>query len=117
MKKKIKTLAVHCISQTTVRNKMEKFKVLSIDAWAESIGGEEDSSSWSWNNWFNFGEYDEEEYGKLNETNAKKYFADQLADSSKIDTDYEIEDDQYNLVLLSKNDLKPILAIEYGGKQ
>lgn len=93
---------------------MRDFKVLSIDAWSDSNG--DDGVSWSWNNWFDFDTYKEEDYGNLNEANAKKYFADQLADSSKIDTDYDIDDDQYNLVLVSKHDGKPILAIEYGSK-
>lgn len=87
---------------------MTTFKVLSIDAWA-------DNDSWTWNNWFNFDTYNEEEYGTLNSENALKYFKAQLADESKI-VDYEVDDDQYNLVLVRKSDLMPILAIEYGSK-
>lgn len=85
-----------------------KFKVLNIDAWT---GMEE--NTWQWNNWFNFGEYDENEYGELNKENALKYFADQLANPSKVN-EYDVDDDQYNLVLIRKDTLEPILAIEYG---
>ena len=86
-----------------------KFRVLSIDAWSDGEG-------WTWNNWFNFGEYNEEKYGPLTEANALKYFQDQLMRKSDIEN-YEVDDDQYNLVLVRKDeDRKPVLAIEYGNK-
>ena len=98
-----------------------KFKVLSIDAWADCCGCDhtdnDDARCWTWNNWFNFGEYDESELGELTEANAAKYFASQLANPSKFATEYEIDDDQYNLVLLNKSSGMPILAIEYGSHQ
>lgn len=88
---------------------MKTFKVLSIDAWAGQEG------SWEWNNWHNFGSYSEEEHGELTDENALKYYQTLLADPSKI-TEYEIDDDQYNVVLVRKSDNMPILAIEYGSQ-
>jgi hypothetical protein len=87
---------------------MKTFKVLSIDAWA----GMEDGS-WEWNNWHNFGEYNETYEGELSDKNALRYFQSFLKDSSKI-SEYEIDDDQYNVILVRKSDNKPLLAIEYG---
>lgn len=93
-----------------------KFKVLSIDAW-------NDGDSWTWNNWFNNGEYDSLENGELNEENALGYFFNEyysLNERNKSIKDflenYDIDDDQYNLVLVRKSDRMPIYAIEYGSQ-
>jgi hypothetical protein len=93
---------------------MKTYKVLSIDAWAD--GEEEDSINWTWNNWFNFGSYNEEENGNLTETNALKYFEGLLSNPEDI-IKYELDDDQCNLVLVRRSDRMPILAIEYGNLQ
>lgn len=95
---------------------MKTFKVLSIDAWAG-----EGEHSWAWNNWFNNGTYDEKEEGELNEENALMYFYHNYS-SDGITWDYwkdtyEIYDDQYNLVLIKKENSMPLLAIEYGGER
>lgn len=91
----------------------ETYKVLSIDAWADTIDGD---ISWSWNNWHFFDTYLELENGALNLENAAIYFQGQLTNSDDVHTKYDIEDDQYNYVLIRKDDGMPILAIEYGGK-
>jgi hypothetical protein len=97
-----------------------KFKVLSIDAWADCCGCEHDTDEqacWTWNNWFSFGEYDSEEFGELNKENARKYFASQMTEPEKFSDYYETEDDQYNLVLIRSASRMPILAIEYGSHE
>lgn len=94
---------------------MKTFKVLSIDAWAQ-----EEENSWSWNNWFTNGSYDEKEHGILNEENALKYFFQEYASEGvtweQWQKEFEIDDDQYNLVLVRKESCKPLLAIEYGSE-
>ena len=98
---------------------MTKFKVLSIDAWADCCGCEckEDTPTcWTWNNWFNAGEYDEMEYGILNEENALKFFTDGVIKPGRAH-EFEIDDDQYNLVLINKKTRMPLYAIEYGSKE
>lgn len=91
-----------------------KFKVLSIDAWASYDGTDDSVYSWDWNNWHNFGEYDEERDGPLTEENAFKFLSDYI--NSGYENEFEVEDDQYNLVLVRKSDRMPIFAIEYGNK-
>lgn len=83
---------------------MTIYSVLSIDAWADGGDG------WTWNQWFNAGTID----------------VDLAADSAAIlqamaDAGYiknpqlgDIEDDQYNLVIVNKETREPIFAIEYG---
>jgi hypothetical protein len=94
---------------------MKNYKVLSIDAWADGDG-------WTWNNWFNIATYDEEIHGELNKENAYKFFFKEFGTSPNIipyeeySSKYEIDDDQYNLVLVRKDNQKPLLAIEYGSQ-
>ena len=87
---------------------MRKYKVLSIDAWAEG-------ESWTWNNWFHVDDYDEKIDGELSDDNALKFLLCNFI-KEKYWTDYEIEDDQYNIVLINKESRKPIVAIEYGSQ-
>lgn len=91
-----------------------KFKVLSIDAWAEM------ENSWTWNNWHKVDEYCEDENGELNEDNALKFFFLSLGYRGpfhKFSALYSIEDDNYNLVLVdNKNNFMPLYAIQYGSK-
>jgi hypothetical protein len=97
-----------------------KFRVLSIDAWADCCGCEHEEENgprcWTWNTWFTQDkEYDEEIHGTLNEANALKFFNSEYITPEYRDK-FEISDDQYNLVLIDKTTLKPRLAIEYGNK-
>lgn len=98
-----------------------KFRVLSIDAWADI------ENSWSWNNWFHVDDYDSEVHGALNEENALRFFFEEMftahthtrsKDESFEDFKrlYEIDDDQYNLVLLKLDNRMPLYGIEYGNK-
>jgi len=65
--------------------------------------------NWSWNEWRTIGEFT----GDLTEASALKYFQHNHLHPNYADQ-YEIDDDQYNLVLVHKKTRKPILAIEYG---
>lgn len=89
---------------------MSTFKVLSIDAWGEG-------DSWTWNNWFT----NESVFsGVLNEENALEFFWNEFSNGTlsfdEFKEKYEIDDDQYNLVLVRKDNQMPILAIEYGSE-
>ena len=83
---------------------MKTYKVLSIDAWGNPDEGYE------WNQWFNAGEIKlasiEDDDMILREMQDQGY----ITDASKGD----IEDDQYNLVVVDKITREPIFAIEYG---
>jgi len=65
--------------------------------------------NWSWNNWYTIGEFT----GELTEASALKYFQENHLHPNYFDQ-YEIDDDQHNLVLVHKKTRKPVLAIEYG---
>ena len=126
---------------------MKTFKVLSIDAWADSQNcpycgshnvmettksnkmkcyscGEEfpdnEGITWTWNNWFDSGKFQEEKDGELNEENALKFFFGeyplQYEGLESFKSAFDIEDDQYNLVLYRKSDYRPMYAIEYGSQ-
>lgn len=93
---------------------MRTYKILSIDAWGS---GTEEEPGWDWNNWFHIGTYYESEYGELTEESALKCFADKLGGSTEeILKQCYIDDDQYNIVLVRKDNNEPLYAIEYGGE-
>jgi hypothetical protein len=83
---------------------MKTYKVLSIDAWGNPDEGYE------WNQWFNAGQIKlasiEDDDMILRELQDQGF----ITDASKGD----IEDDQYNLVVVDKVTREPIFAIEYG---
>lgn len=116
------------------------FRVLSIDAWADHQAcpecgsekftdttksnklkcsaclhefGDNEGISWTWNNWFIAGTYDENNEGPLTDENAMKYFNKEFIISGH-ENKYEIDDDQYNLILVNKENNRPMIAIEYG---
>lgn len=79
------------------------------------IGSE--GKNWTWNNWFHVADFN----GELNEKTAMKYFEEEMFTGNLVDDDkfsdvFEIEDDQYNLVLIRKKDQMPLYAIEYGSQ-
>lgn len=84
-----------------------RYKLLQIDAWSDGDEG------WFWNNWFTSGEYSEELRGPLTEESAKKYFKETLGADFR---SFEIDDDQYNLVLVDRKTKMPRYAIEYGSE-
>ena len=83
---------------------MKTYNVLSIDAWRDNEG-------WSWNQWFDAGTI---ELDNLNNRHVLAAMREQgyLADNSK--GKVSIDDDQYNLVICSRNTNEPIFAIVYG---
>lgn len=82
-----------------------QYKVLSIDAWADT-----EPNSWTWNNWFNAGS-----------VTIPNLDNDLAVLGAMVDAGYitqvkgaDIEDDQYNLVIVDKETREPLFAIEYG---
>jgi hypothetical protein len=90
----------------------ENLTILSIDAWA--TGGDEETPSWEWNNWYKVGTISKEEFEALDtdekviEWFCKDYvtYADLVA----------VEDDQYNIVIVDKATCRPLYAIEAGSR-
>ena len=87
------------------------YRILSIDAWANCCGcecPEDDPHCWMWNNWFHIGDTNQ-----IPKT--VKEFIDALACNftGKL-ADYDLEDDQCNIVLVEKRNRCPLYAIEYG---
>jgi len=80
------------------------YKVLSIDAWAE------DEASWTWNTWFYAGSID------LDINNPEKDILKAMYEAGYITQTEggDVEDDQYNLVIVDKTTREPLFAIEYG---
>ena len=83
---------------------MKTYKVLSIDAWGNAKDGYE------WNQWYSAGTIElddiEDDDWVLREMQEQGF----ITDASKGD----IEDDQYNMVVVDKITREPIFAIEYG---
>jgi hypothetical protein len=83
---------------------MKTYKVLSIDAW----GNEEDG--YEWNQWFNAGTIDlvsiDDDDLVLNEMHHQGFITAVEG--------CDIEDDQYNLVVVDKATREPLFAVEYG---
>jgi hypothetical protein len=80
------------------------YKVLSIDAW----GNQEDG--YEWNSWHNAGTIElvsiEDDDLILREMQWQGFITDSQA--------ADIEDDQWNLVIVDKATREPVFAIEYG---
>ena len=81
--------------------------VLSIDAWADGEDG------WTWNNWHKVGTCplatcDLPPAAILAFMIEEGYLQAGAAD------DAEVEDDQYNMVVLDKETREPLFALEYG---
>ena len=85
---------------------MKTYNVLSIDAWADGLGG------WEWNQWFNAGSVDLDNLDNTRQILAAMREQGFLSDESK--GKVSIEDDQYNLVICDRNTQEPVFAIEYG---
>jgi len=82
-----------------------KCKVLSIDA-VRHIG------SWEWNSWYSAGEIEIDIDGSNRSILKAMRKEDFLGDDSK--GKITVKDDEYNIMILNKNTLEPIFAIEYG---
>ena len=82
-------------------------RILQIDAWRNGSG-------WDWNNWFNIGSMERDDFEKLD--NNRKLLrwlreADILSASS-VGKLY-VDDDGYNLVICKRGTDRPLIAIEY----
>ena len=90
------------INETNVQT----FPVLSIDAWGNETDG------YTWNQWFNVGtidlDLDAENRQIIQAMVAAGYLTQQGLDVC------DIEDDNYNLVIVDRETREPVLAIEYG---
>lgn len=83
---------------------LNTFTVLSIDAWADSEG------DWTWNNWHTVGTVSVD-------INAPKAAILQAMHEAGYITRVDggdVEDDQYNLVIVDDSTREPLFAIEYG---
>lgn len=89
------------------------YRILQIEAWADCCGCECEEGKptcWTWNNWFHVG--DVEQVPNSLEEMLKALDAKKGIDPSQ----YDLEDDQYNVVLVNKESREPLFAIEYGNK-
>lgn len=88
----------------TQNNTQQTYKVLSIDAWGNADEG------FDWNNWFNAGTI-------TIDINADKQTILEAMHNEGFINGVEggdIEDDQYNLVIVDQVTREPLFAIEYG---
>jgi hypothetical protein len=83
---------------------MKTYKVLSIDAWGNTEDGYE------WNQWYNAGTIELDDIEDNDWILRQMQEQGFITDASKGD----IEDDQYNMVVVDKITREPIFAIEYG---
>jgi len=86
---------------------MKNYDVLSIDAWASS-----EENSWDWNNWHRIGQIEIDINGEESRIIEAMIHDGYL--SGKARGLVELEDDQYNLIVVNKETREPIFAIEYG---
>ena len=85
-------------------------KVLSIDAW-----NDEDSPSWTWNQWFFVGTIDLEDFENLScDAEVIQYFINEGYLNDGVNDLVSVEDDGYNIVVMDAEDFRPLFAIEYG---
>lgn len=90
----------------------ENYTILSIDAWASvDVLGE---TSWEWNSWHKVGTISKEELEAL-DTNEKviEWFCKDYITCADL---VEVDDDQYNLVIVAKETGRPLYAIEAGSR-
>jgi hypothetical protein len=94
------------MTNETNETNIKTFPVLSIDAWAEPDGG------WTWNQWFNVGsidiDLDAEDRQIIQAMVNAGYLTSAALESA------EVEDDDYNIVILDRETREPVFAIEYG---
>ena len=88
------------------KTNVQTFPVLSIDAWGNETDGYE------WNQWFHVGSIDldlDAENRQIIQAMVNAGYLTALALESA-----EVEDDDYNLVIVDKETREPVFAIEYG---
>lgn len=90
--------------------KPEQVSILSIEAWRNADGG------WDWNNWHRVGWYDV----AVCDLPPRQLLARLRADGYLAATSagrVRVEDDGYNVVVLSRGTSEPLFAIAYGEVQ
>jgi hypothetical protein len=85
---------------------MNRYRILSIDAWRECEG-------YTWNAWYDAGDIDKNAI-HWNARKLLKYFRDNGFLTEKSAGKCAIEDDQYNIVIIERSTRRPLFAIEYG---
>lgn len=82
-------------------------RILSIDAWRDGNG-------WTWNNWHNVGDTENDTVNLDSPRAVFQYLRERgyLSDYSK--GRVALDDDGYNVVVIDRNTREPIFAIEYG---
>ncbi|NBT33371.1 MAG: hypothetical protein EBT13_16140 [Rhodobacteraceae bacterium] len=85
-------------------NDIKTFPVLSIDAWTDGDDG------WTWNNWYRAGTVDVDINAGTDAILHAMYDAGFITRTDGGDVD----DDQYNLVIVDAETREPLFAIEYG---
>ena len=88
------------------KTNVQTFPVLSIDAWGNLEDGYE------WNQWFHVGSIDldlDAENREIIQAMVNAGYLTALALESA-----EVEDDDYNLVIVDRETREPVFAIEYG---
>jgi hypothetical protein len=93
------------MTNETNETNIQTFPVLSIDAWGNLEDG------YTWNQWFNVGtidlDLDGEDRQIIQAMVAAGYLTQQGLDVC------DVEDDDYNIVIVDKETREPVFAIEY----
>lgn len=85
--------------------------ILSIDAWAEGNDG------WTWNAWYKIGSIDKVDFELItSDDDYIQCFIDKGIIEESARDKVSIYDDQYNVVLVRKDNDMPLYAIEYGSE-
>lgn len=93
---------------------MNKLNLLSIDAWADCCGCDCEENApqcWTWNSWHCIAKIDFKSEKELIPYLIAECFLKPAAL-----TECEVENDQYNLIVVQKSNREPIFALEYGSK-
>ena len=87
-------------------------RILSIDAWRDPCGG------WTWNQWFNRGTITRAEFDRIADSPRRtlRWLRENGALSAFSAGRVRVEDDGYNLVICSRADGEPLIALEYGAE-
>lgn len=92
-----------------MNSQAKTFQVLSIDAWRYDEG-------WTWNAWFKVGSVPAE----VASYPARKLLSFMRSEGYLTERSkgrVAVEDDGYNLVIVSRGTREPLFAIEYGAEQ
>jgi hypothetical protein len=85
--------------------------VLSIDAWAD---GPEEDRGWTWNAWYKIGTCDLDTLPQATGEDTLSWLISEGFATEEARNACEIEDDQYNLVMVDRETREPLIAIAYG---